>query len=286
MKKLGSALMLSGALLVSSLFSSHSAQAASFNYDVRIQINDELVSFPDAKPFIDTNQVTLVPIRFISEELGYKVGWEQKGSQIYVTIQGDGKSIAFTTGDSEVWVNGEQKRFQTNALFHEGRSYVPVRFISEVFGIRVQWDKDNNIAILDKDGKYHSPAWYRPKVMAPTLGDQIVTEAKRYVGTQYVWGGRTPNGFDCSGLVGYVYESKGVTLPRSSVGMVQQGYWVSDLQVGDLVFFSLKQNKVTSHVGIYVGNGSFISATNQGVKIDSLSDSYWKPKYLGAKRML
>jgi len=106
----------------------------------------------------------------------------------------------------------------------------------------------------------------------------------RYLGVPYVWGGASPSGFDCSGLVMYVYAQVGVSLPHSSYAQYGMGVPVSmsDLQPGDLVFFY-----GLGHVGIYVGGGNFIHAPHTGdvVKISSLSGSY-ASAFVGARRIL
>lgn len=116
----------------------------------------------------------------------------------------------------------------------------------------------------------------------------IISTAKKYMGVKYVWGGTTPSGFDCSGFTQYVFAQQGISLPRISGDQYSQGRSVSmsNLQPGDLIFFSLDGDKIIDHVGIYTGNGQFINASSsKGVTIYSLG-SYWKSHYIGAKRVL
>jgi cell wall-associated NlpC family hydrolase len=117
----------------------------------------------------------------------------------------------------------------------------------------------------------------------PATHGGVVGIAMRYLGTPYVWGGASPSGFDCSGLVMYVYAQVGVSLPHSSYAQYGAGSPVSrgDLQAGDLVFFN-----GLGHVGIYVGGGSFIHAPHTGdvVKISSMT-GWYASTYVGARRV-
>ena len=123
---------------------------------------------------------------------------------------------------------------------------------------------------------------------APVRGQQIVNTAKQYIGVPYVWGGSTPAGFDCSGFVQYVFQLHGIPLPRTSRQQWTAGKSIatSQLQPGDLVFFNTSGSGV-SHLGIWVGDGQFIHASSsRGVMISALSNSYWSPRYMGARRVL
>lgn len=115
---------------------------------------------------------------------------------------------------------------------------------------------------------------------------KLVSNSKKYIGVPYVWGGSTPKGFDCSGFLNYVFvETANIKIPRTVSDIYKKGVKVSSPQVGDLVFFETYKPGA-SHAGIYIGNSQFIhSSSSKGVSISSMNNSYWKPRYLGAKRL-
>lgn len=116
-----------------------------------------------------------------------------------------------------------------------------------------------------------------------SIVNSIVSEAKSYQGVPYVWGGTTPSGFDCSGFTSYIFGKNGITLPRTAALQYAEGKPVSSPVPGDLVFFAT-YNSGPSHTGIFIGNNEFISATSSsGIAIASMDNSYWKPRYLGAR---
>ncbi|CAG7645899.1 stalk domain-containing protein [Paenibacillus allorhizosphaerae] len=131
--------------------------------DVKVQVNDSLVHFPDAQPFLDENHKLRVPARVVADKLGVQVQWEPAGSQIKVTLANGKKSISLTTGDNHISVDGKSTEIATPAELIDGKVYVPFRLLSDTFGYNSQWDNSNRIAILGTDGKYYAPAWYKPK---------------------------------------------------------------------------------------------------------------------------
>ncbi len=116
----------------------------------------------------------------------------------------------------------------------------------------------------------------------------LIRTAMACRGTHYVRGGTSRGGFDCSGFTRYVYAKYGISLPHSSAAQASKGKPVSksELQPGDLVFFSTYRRGI-SHVGIYIGDGKFVHASNhgRGVTVDSLNSSYYAPRYRGARRI-
>lgn len=117
----------------------------------------------------------------------------------------------------------------------------------------------------------------------------VVQAAYRNLGARYVWGASRPGAFDCSGFTMYVMRQFGVSLPHSSSAQFRVGRSVSrsNLQAGDLVFFSSGTRGVVGHVGVYIGNGRMIHAStpSTGVIVSSLSESYYIARYLGARRV-
>ncbi len=117
---------------------------------------------------------------------------------------------------------------------------------------------------------------------------RLIASSFQYVGVPYWFGGTSPRGFDCSGFVRYVFSSIGVNLPRMADEQFGVGRPVSSerLQPGDLVFFETYEPG-PSHVGIYIGNSQFISATSsRGVVVADLYGHYWGERYIGARRVM
>lgn len=123
------------------------------------------------------------------------------------------------------------------------------------------------------------------KVAAP--GEHVVRVATSLLGTPYRYGGASPKGFDCSGLVHYTYHQVGRRVPRTSREQYKKSLQVplEAARPGDLVFFSSGQK--ISHVGIYIGDGQFIHAPDSGqqVKISSMSEDYYRVNFVGAGRL-
>lgn len=116
--------------------------------------------------------------------------------------------------------------------------------------------------------------------------NNIVNLAMSLQGTPYVWGGSSPNGFDCSGFLYYAYSKNGVDVPRTNtVGFHARSYEVDTPQVGDIVFFANTYTSGISHAGIYIGNNKFIHAGGDRVQVSSLSESYWKKHFDSFKRL-
>ena len=119
--------------------------------------------------------------------------------------------------------------------------------------------------------------------------DTIISLAKSKVGNKYVWGATGPNTFDCSGFTSWLYKQVGVTIPRVSSSQATHGKKVSksDLQPGDILCFNTN-GKGVSHVGIFIGGDQMIHAANskKGVRYDSINSSYYKGRFVTARRVL
>ncbi|MEO5895095.1 MAG: C40 family peptidase [Vicinamibacterales bacterium] len=129
-----------------------------------------------------------------------------------------------------------------------------------------------------------------PTATVPTRtgGYQISSTALGMRGIPYRNGGADPNGFDCSGLVWYVFGQHGISVPRTVEDQFKAGGTVApaDLRPGDLVFFSTTASGAT-HVGISVGGESFVHAPSSTgvVRVEDLRASYWATRFLGARRL-
>lgn len=112
--------------------------------------------------------------------------------------------------------------------------------------------------------------------------------ARDQIGVPYRYGGKSPSGFDCSGLAKYVYDKVGIALPRMTRDMARIGRQVpvDSLLPGDLLFFRISGHRI-SHVGIHVDQGQFVHATKSGhpVRTDSLFDPWWRKRFVVAKRV-
>ncbi|WP_346905854.1 C40 family peptidase [Clostridium sp.] len=128
------------------------------------------------------------------------------------------------------------------------------------------------------------------KVFATTIADQVIAEAEKYMGVPYVWGGKTPSGFDCSGFVWYVFKQFGYTLEPPTTTQVKYGTNVSfsNLKKGDLIFFDdTYDGPNPTHVGIYAGNGEMIHASDtKGITRANINTSYWKDHFATGRRIL
>ncbi|WP_458120027.1 copper amine oxidase N-terminal domain-containing protein [Paenibacillus sp. Z6-24] len=117
------------------------AQAATSTKQVEVLLNARKMAFPDAKPFQDENNAVMVPIRFVSEKLGAKVGYERVDGKQNVTLKTDKHSVTMTVGSSTATVDGTSKTYDSKIIVKQQRTYVPLRLVSEGLGQEVNWDQ-------------------------------------------------------------------------------------------------------------------------------------------------
>ncbi|NLT15014.1 MAG: hypothetical protein GXY05_11800 [Clostridiales bacterium] len=131
--------------------------------------------------------------------------------------------------------------------------------------------------------------WYGDST-GTASGQEIVDFAQTFLGVPYVYGGTSPKGFDCSGLVYYCYKNFGYSINRTASSQAYNGKAVSssDLQPGDIIIFTASRSSNIGHCGLYIGNGQFIHAPHTGdvVKISSLASGSYKARYWGARRIV
>ena len=120
---------------------------AGLDYNIKVNVNNEPVNFPDQKPFVDNDaNRTFVPLRFVSEVLGCKVDWQaDSGTAI---VDRPGTFIEMKTGSSQPLVNGEKKTLDAPARMMNQRTMVPLRFVSEALGCKVDWDGSTRTVII------------------------------------------------------------------------------------------------------------------------------------------
>ncbi|OZU88863.1 peptidase [Virgibacillus indicus] len=151
----------------------------------------------------------------------------------------------------------------------------------------VEEDSSNgNLTTLSKKENNKSNSASKPAVSTGSGNiSTAINAGYQYLGVPYVWAGRTPSGFDCSGFVSWAFSQAGISIPSSTSGLSGTGSKVSysNIQPGDLVFFNTY--KTNGHVGIYVGGGKFIGSQNStGLAVADMTSGYWKGKFAGHVR--
>ena len=122
--------------------------------EIRVRVNGTQVYFPDGKPYVDSNSRVLVPVRFVSEQLGAKVEWDSAAKRVTI-LDGD-KVVILHINSKQIMVDGQVKELDTAAIVKGTRTYVPIRFVSEALGATVKWDNKVRIVYID-NGKEPLP---------------------------------------------------------------------------------------------------------------------------------
>jgi hypothetical protein len=113
---------------------------------ISVTIDGKLVNFPDAKPFIDANGRTLIPVRFVTEDLGATVEWKEKLQEVYITK--NNVNISVRINDRDIIVNNQIKMMDTKAIIKDSRTYVPIRYVAEALGAKVGWNASTKTVII------------------------------------------------------------------------------------------------------------------------------------------
>ena len=201
-------------------------------------------------------------------------------------------SVVYRSASADALVIGQIKDGESLSVLGSVGEYYQI----DCFGV-IGYIHKNQIHYSLEDGytvrcNPKHPDTERLSLLAPgevlTLRKSILSMGEDFLGVPYVYGGKSPWGFDCSGFVSYVYEKHDFSLHRCADEQMQDGLIVAreDLRPGDLVFFSIYGPWLASHVGIYIGNGQMVHAGSGGICIASLNSDYWTRSYVGARRLI
>lgn len=180
------------------------------------------------------------------------------------------------------YINQNSTEYSLQAIYnelHKAKNLARKAAAARKRSIRIA----NAMQAAKKSGKtYH---------LSDTDRKKLLNDAKYFKGGKYVWGGTTPQGFDCSGYVQYLYKKHNVTLPRTAWAQSKKGQSIdkNSLKKGDLLFFltDKKRGIPVTHVGIYLGNGEFIHAASKkkGIIISPIHHGYYAKKFVSARRV-
>ena len=235
-----------------------------------------------------------------------KIGYvSTEGLRVRKGPSTDSEELDSLSKNDQVQIIGQEGKWYKIDL--NGKiGYVSAKYISDTkivevttrSGSTLKEENENKPEEVVSEPKVEEPKKEETKVEEKTVesnsnvtGAAVVEYAKKYLGYKYVSGGTSPSkGFDCSGFTQYVYKNFGISLNRTSSAQKNNGVAVSkdDLQPGDLVLFNNDANTKIGHVGIYIGDGNFIHASNpsDGVKITTLTSGYYHKRYVGARRVI
>ncbi len=191
------------------------------------------------------------------------------------------RAVSAFQRDQKITVTG----VVTNATWRALKKAKPIkgRNISDLKIVDI-----NTLKKIEKPAAPTGVVPYGKTFITAEQGLEIVDSAKKYMGVPYVFGGTSPSGFDCSGFLQYVFRQNGFEIPRLADEQYKLGKSakVSQLEIGDLVFFSTYLDGA-SHCGFYVGDGNFLhTSSSKGVRIDSLSNVYWNPRFIGGRKII
>ncbi|PDZ95018.1 hypothetical protein CON36_30645 [Bacillus cereus] len=239
---------------------------------IKVKINGETRGY-DQAPIMRDNRV-FIPIRGISEDTGANVKYSGNLDK-KVTIQLKGTTIEFVIGTNKALVNGVATDLPESFILNN-RTMLPLRFINEMLGYRVDWSGTEQSVSITTDRGF--------------IANSVINNSQKYLGTPYLFGGtyEKDKKFDCSSFVQKVFGESGIQLPRTSIQQSQLGSLVNmnNLKTGDLIFFDIEHVGKVSHVAIYIDANTLLHATtSKGVNYTTFSQ-YWKDRIVMAKDIL
>ncbi len=236
-----------------------------------------LAYLTETKPAYATEEVEEVVEDVVEEVVvEYRSGYTQQATNIR---KGPGTGYSkIATLDTNYYIEGALENGWVRFDYYGQTAYIRADLIG---------DKIETPVVVEKPGQEQSAYEYNAQII-----ENIINRAYSLLGYNYVWGSKNPanGGFDCSGLVYYLYQSEaGITLGGSSRTQAYNGYAVSwsNIQPGDLLFFNTSGSGI-SHVALYVGNGQMIHASDYiyGVCIDNIYSGNWSRNFVTARRIL
>ncbi len=153
---------------------------------IRVSVDGKVIAFPDAQPFIDASGRTQVPARFVSQALGGAVSWNAALKTVTI-IRGE-DTITLTIGESRAFLNNVEKKFDTKALIKNDRSFVPLRFVSETLGAKVEWHPDTSTVEITnglEDRTENGTQNINGYIVPVNTGSGLVVEGRTVNGKSY-----------------------------------------------------------------------------------------------------
>lgn len=200
---------------------------------------------------------------------------------------------------------GKQISLSQPPIRQNGKIHMTSEALGDLLQTNVRYDRATGKLRIDSlannglgrdQNKIKQPSYKRMNILSiPANRSELVSYARQYLGVRYVFGAapyEQSRAFDCSSFTQHVFKKYGISLPRLARDQAERGYPVSraDLQVGDLIFFSVpgrfETDRIPGHVGIYIGDGKIIHTWGEpGVQISDVDSGYWNDKILSMRRV-